>query len=118
MTDPIEIVNNDPDQFACYSDHEHDISYKGECDWCGSTDPGVVGHVLPDVKRMKGVDPVKAAAIVMQTKTATIFDGILLDLFTASAIDGVAKALSDSARAKLRTMNLLTAATVCLKLAG
>lgn len=110
-------VNNDPDGLECYSDHVHDVKTKGSCDYCGSTVWNVIGHVLPHVERYKDVDPVKAAAIVMQTKSAKIFDGVMLDHFTASAIHAVHEALSsESAKAKLRAMSLTQAATVCFKL--
>lgn len=116
---PIELwpTNRDPDGFACYSDHDHDISTKGDCDWCGSTEHGVVGHVLPSVERFTGKDPVAAAAIVLHTKSLKFFDGVLLDYQTAGAIYAVYDALSIPARERLRGMSLAQAGTVCWKLA-
>lgn len=100
-------VNKDPDGLECYSDHANDILSRGECMFCTSTDVNVVGHVLPDVTRMKGLDPVQAAAVVLKTQSVTMFDGILLDHWSASAIQQVYDALSTKeARAKLRAMSL------------
>lgn len=111
------IENRDPDGFGCYSDHEHDIIHKGACDWCGSTDRKVIGHVLPDTERLTGKDPVQAAAIVLHTKTMKIVDGVLLDYQTAGAIDLIYRHLkTDEGKAKLRAMTLERAGLVCWKL--
>src|SRR5438067_11877840 len=109
-------VNHDPDGLDCYSDHAHDIEVHGECAFCGSTDPDVVGHVLAGVERLTGLDPVDAAAIVVRDGSAKIVDGVLVDHYSASAITTVYSALSDDrATAKLRAMSLATAATVCFR---
>lgn len=117
MTDQ-PVVSRDPDGFGCYSDHKHDIAYKGLCDFCGSTDENVIGHVLPDMKRYTDKDPVAAAEIVTLGKGAAFFDGILLDHFSASAVMAVHNALGEEARAKLRGMSLERAVTICFKLCG
>jgi hypothetical protein len=109
-------TTRDPDGFGCYSDHAEDIRTKGACDLCTSTDPDVVGHVLPDVTRYTGKDPVEAAQLVRDRKSVAFFDGILLDGFTASAINAVYDALGDEAKAHLRGLTLTKAATVCFKL--
>lgn len=114
MTQPV--TNLDPDQLECYSDHAHDIYSVGVCEFCGSTDPNVVGHILPHIRRIKGWDPVKASAYVVKHGTATFFDGILLDHFTASAIQAVVKALKPENVDRMRTMTLPRAADVCWKL--
>lgn len=109
--------SQDPDGWtACYSDHAHDIEYKGECDFCGSADPDVIGHVLPGMRRYTGKDPVAAAEIVILGAGAAFFDGILLDHFSASAVHAVHEALGEEARAKLRSMSLVKAVTICFKL--
>jgi hypothetical protein len=114
MTQPI--VSEDPDGLDCYSDHAHDISTVGQCMICTSTDPRVVGHVLPDVERYTDIDPVKAASIVVFTKSAKLVDGVLLDHYSASAILAVYNALSSpDAKDKLRAMTLPKAADVCFK---
>lgn len=110
-------MNNDPDGLECYSDHAHDIHTVHECTWCGSTEVDVIGHVLPDVERYKGVDPVKASAIVIKARGYKIFDGVLLDGFSAGAIQSVYNALStDAAKDKLRAMTLVRAVDVCFRL--
>lgn len=109
-------ISNDPDGLECYSDHAEDIRTRGECSMCGSTEPDVIGHVLPDVPRRQNVDPVEAARKVVDAQTAMIFDGTLLDLFTAQHIVGVHDALSEPNKAKLRAMPLTKAAAVCFKL--
>lgn len=111
-----EPVSLDPDGLGCYSDHEHDIRTKGSCDYCGSTEAGIVGHVLPDLRRLKGVDPVQAAAMVLHSKSAAIVDGVLLDYQSAGAIQAVYDALGEDARAKLRTLSITKAGLVCWKL--
>jgi hypothetical protein len=114
----LEKLSRDPDNFQCYSDHDTDIlDTPYECMMCGSTEVGVVGHVLPHIERRTGVDPLKAALMVMHTKSATFFDGILLDYFTASAIAAVGDALKDPKNVdKLRAMPLPQAAKVAFKL--
>jgi hypothetical protein len=109
--------NRDPDGLECYSDHAHDIFHVGECMFCGSTEPNVVGHVLPDVTRHRGItDPVKASAIVVKTQSAAMFDGVLLDHYSASAVQAVYNALStEAAREKLRAMPLLQAVPLCFR---
>jgi hypothetical protein len=109
--------NHDPDGLECYSDHAHDIYWVNACTMCGSTEPNVVGHVLPDVERHKGItDPVKASAIVTHTKSAAMFDGVLLDHFSASAVQAVYNGLStQGAKDKLRAMPLVQAVTVCFR---
>jgi len=109
-------VNNDPDGLECYSDHAHDIRTVGECAMCGSTEPEVVGHVMPDIERVKNIDPVAAARLVVDTQTARIVDGVLLDYFTAQYIVGVYDALSEPQQGMLRSMNLVKAADICLRL--
>lgn len=108
-------VSEDPDGFDCYSDHAHDIQSKGCCDFCGSTDVEIVGHVLPDAKRFRNVDPVKASAYVLKQGYAT-FDGVLLDSFSASAVQTVYGALTEENKAKLRDMTLTRAVTVCFRI--
>lgn len=110
-------INNDPDGLDCYSDHAEDIRTMGACTMCGSVDPHVVGHVLPDVERVKNVDSVEAARMVVADQSARIFDGMLLDHFTAQHIVAVHDALSEPNQVKLRAMPLPKAATVCFKLA-
>lgn len=112
-------ITHDPDGWTeCYSDHAHDIRYSGECMFCGSTEVDVIGHILPDIKRFKGVtDPVKMSAIVINTKSATMFDGVLLDHYSASAIQAVYNALSTpEARDKLRAMSIVQAVDICFRL--
>lgn len=109
-------VNRDPDGLDCYSDHEHDIRTVGQCMICTSTDTMVVGHVLPDVKRYTGIDPVKAASIVVFTGSAKLVDGVLLDHFSASAVLAVYNGLSSpDAKDKLRAMTLPRAVDVCFR---
>lgn len=109
-------INNDPDGLECYSDHAHDIRTVGACTFCGSTEPDLIGHILPDVKRHKRVDPVEAARRVVASQSAQMFDGVLLDHFTAQHIVAVHDALGDAAKAKLRAMPLVKAGEVCFKL--
>lgn len=109
-------INNDPDGLECYSDHAHDIRTVFECMFCGSTDVNVVGHILPDIQRLKGLDPVKASAIVLKTQSAKMFDGILLDYLSASTVQAVYTRLStESARDKLRAMGLERAVITCFR---
>lgn len=111
-------IERDPLFTECYSDHAHDIRIKGQCDFCGSDDPEVIGYVLPDTQRLRGVDPVEAARRVLDERSMKIVDGVLLDVVTAQAIRAVADALTtDEARAKLRSMPIERAGRVCLKLA-
>lgn len=113
MTTP---VNRDPDQLECYSDHAHDIRTTGECMICTSTEVDVVGHVLPSAARYTGVDPVKAAAIVLKHQQHALFDGIALDTFSASAIQSVHEAVNETNRARLRAMTLPQAVDFCFRL--
>jgi len=117
-TPPVdEVVSEDPDGITeCYSDHAHDIATRGECDWCGSTDPKVIGHILPDVQRLTDLNPVQAAQLVVAEGGCKIVDGILLDHFTASAIVAVHNALSAQGREKLAGMTLIRAADICFTL--
>jgi hypothetical protein len=62
---------------------------------------------LPEIT---GTDPVIAARTVLDTGTAHLVDGVLLDHFTASAIASVADKLSPTNRAKLVSMSLPAAA--------
>lgn len=111
-------ISNDPDGFGCYSDHGEDIRTLGGCTMCGSSDTGVVGHVLPGVERLTGVDPVTAAQAVLAESSMKFVDGVLLDLQTAHVIVTVFNALSQKeAKAKLRRMTVTKAGTVCWKLA-
>lgn len=110
-------ISNDPDGFGCYSDHAEDIRTLDICTMCGSTDPNVVGHVLPDVERLTGVDPVTASQAVLAEKSAKFVDGVLLDYQTANVIVKVFEALSTKdGKAKLRRMTIEKAGTVCWKL--
>lgn len=111
-----EVINNDPDHLECYSDHASDIAYYGECSYCGSSEPNVTEHVLPEVERQYGLDPIAAAELVMSDQTGRIFDGVFLDLFTASAIVAVANALNDNNQATLRSWPLVKAADACFRL--
>lgn len=108
--------NDDPDGLACYSDHANDIKFKGCCDFCGSTEVDAVGHVLPDTERLHDMDPVQAAAVVLHTKSYKIVDGVLLDYQTAHVIRAVYDALSEDARAKLRSFDITKAGLICWKL--
>lgn len=115
MTGPV--VSLDPDGITpCYSDHEHDIKTFGCCTMCGSVEVNVVGHILPGVKRHYGMDPVAAAELVLGDMACRLFDGVLLDTFSASAIVAVDKALGAPGKARLRQMTLVRAADVCFKL--
>ncbi len=110
-------VNNDPDGLECYSDHGHDIRFYGACGMCGSRDENVIGHVAPHMQRVKGKDPVDAARMVVETGSAMLFDGVMLDLFSASAIVGVYEKLTrETTRAKLRGMSLPEAVDLCFRL--
>lgn len=112
-----EVTSLDPDGITeCYSDHAHDIETRGECDWCGSTDPLVIGHLLPDIERLTALNPVQAAQLVMASGGCKIIDGVLLDHFTASAIVAVNNALSPAGQEKLAGMTLVRAADICFKL--
>lgn len=61
---------------------------------------------------------VSAAAAVVSTQSAAEFDGMLLDLWTASAIVALHSALNPTNAAKLAAMPLEKAATLALKLTG
>lgn len=110
-------VSHDPDFTECYSDHANDIRYSGECAFCGSTEENVIGYILPGTRRFRGIDCVRAARMVFHSQTAHMFDGMLLDHFSASAVVSVYNALStETARDKLRAMPLEKAVTVCFKI--
>lgn len=113
---PEEMTSTDPDGFGCYSDHAEDIRTHGECAMCTSTDPEVVGHVLPGTQRLTGIDPVVAAKRVVAWQSMKFVDGVLLDLQTAHVISTVYDALSEPNQQKLRAMSLTKAAAVCWKL--
>lgn len=61
---------------------------------------------------------VSAAAVVVATKTAAEFDGMLLDLWTASAMVALNAALNENNAAKFAAMPLEKAAALALKLTG
>lgn len=108
--------SNDPDALQCYSDHASDIAYSGLCSMCGSDDPEVVEHVLPEVPRISGLDPVEAARKVLDSQTAMMFDGVLFDTFSASHVVAVADALSPANLATLRSWPLVKAVEACFQL--
>lgn len=111
------MVSRDPDGLRCYSDHVHDIEYKGYCEMCGSDDVDVIGHVLPDVKRTNDMNPIDAARHVISTGSALMVKGTLLDLFSASAVVQVYDALQkEETREKFRSMTLVRAVTISFKL--
>jgi hypothetical protein len=108
--------SEDPDQLQCYSDHASDIAYYGNCSMCDSDDKEVVGHVLPAVPRVMGMDPIAAAELVMSDQTMRMFDGVLLDTFSASAILAVYKALNEENQKTMRSWPLVKAADASFRL--
>lgn len=113
-----DVVSNDPDGLKpCYSDHAEDIRVLGACTMCGSGEVNVVGHILPAVPRVTGLDPVAASELVLSDMTARMVDGVLLDTFSASAVVAIDKALQEpTAKEKLRQMSLVKAVEVCFRL--
>jgi hypothetical protein len=100
-------ANNDPDKSPCYADHAEDIRVHGVCDFCGSTEPNVIGHVLPDTPRHNGVDAITAARMVCDTQQHAIFDGVLLDTVTAAMMISLYDALKPANQQMLRSWPLV-----------
>lgn len=82
------------------------------------TVPGIIAvpregaESMPEAHR---VDPVYAARQVVETGTAHVVDGVLLDLFTASAVVQVADALSPANAQRLAGMSVPAAVAVVWK---
>ena len=108
--------SEDPDGLLCYEDHDHDVLHKGVCEMCGSTQVHIVKHVLGGVERIKGMNPVDAARLTVRTQSAHLFDGVMLDLFSASAVVQIYDAVNDKNKARLRAMSLPEAVTFCFRL--